>query len=158
MDPLSSAAAWPASAPSLTAYLSADHEHCDDLFSVAENAVLSEAWGQAERAWATFAQALLRHFSREENVLFPAFEAQTGMRAGPTAVMREEHAQMTDLLVAMQGAVTQRQSADFMGLAETLLMLMQQHNIKEERILYPLTDQALAAQKDTLCAEMQALE
>ncbi|TRZ68118.1 MAG: hemerythrin domain-containing protein, partial [Rhodocyclaceae bacterium] len=34
--------------------------------------------------------------------------------------------------------------------AETLLILMQQHNMKEENILYPMCDQALAAQVEQL--------
>jgi iron-sulfur cluster repair protein YtfE (RIC family) len=34
---------------------------------------------------------------------------------------------------------------------------MQQHNMKEENILYPMCDQALAAEAEHLCAKMGAL-
>ena len=54
------------------------------------------------RVW-RFQDALLHHFAMEEEVMFPAFEARTGMTQGPTAVMRSEHRQMTDLLNRMSG-------------------------------------------------------
>jgi len=33
-------------------------------------------------------------------------------------------------------------------------VMMQQHNIKEEQILYPMSDQALSDKADTLLQEM----
>ena len=36
--------------------------------------------------------------------------------------------------------------AAYLGVAETLLIMMQQHNMKEENVLYPMCDQHLAAE------------
>jgi hypothetical protein len=36
-------------------------------------------------------------------------------------------------------------------------MLMQQHNLKEEGMLYPMSDQALAANREDLIREMGAI-
>ena len=44
----------------------------------------------------------------------------------------------------------------YAGIAETLLMLMQQHNMKEEHILYPMLDQALDAEGASLGAKISA--
>jgi hemerythrin-like domain-containing protein len=82
--------------------------------------------------------------------LFPAFEAASGMAGGPTQVMRHEHAQMRDLLEQMRGALARRAADTFAGAAETLLILMQQHNMKEENILYPMCNNSLASQAEGL--------
>jgi len=42
------------------------------------------------------------------------------------------------------------------GSAETLLITMQQHNYKEEQILYPIADRILAPTRDAVLAAMQA--
>ncbi len=123
--------------------LSTDHIHCDALFADAEEATAERDWAAAGRIFADFRGAMDRHLAAEEDTLFPAFEARTGMRGGPTQVMRAEHEQMRGLLEQMQTAVERHNDAAYLGLAETLLMLMRQHNMKEEQILYPLSDQAL---------------
>lgn len=127
----------------ITHRLSEDHNHCDELFATAERAVSDGQWGEAERLFADFRSALARHFSAEEEVLFPAFEAATGMTTGPTQVMRSEHRQMTSLVERMADALASRDTTAYLGESETLLMLMRQHNLKEEQILYPMADRAL---------------
>ena len=81
-------------------FLAADHRQCDDYFVTTEQAVADGAWDKADAVFAGFRTAMLRHFFVEESVLFPAFEERTGMRMGPTQVMRAEHAQMRELLGA----------------------------------------------------------
>lgn len=141
----------------LSHYLSEEHTVCDDDFAEAENAVAAANWGAADRAYGDFRAAMRRHFSHEEEVLFPAFEARTGMAGGPTEVMRNEHQQMNNLMDGMTTALTQRDKDGFLGLSETLLMIMRQHNMKEENILYPMADQALAGEGEKLLERMAAL-
>jgi hemerythrin-like domain-containing protein len=82
----------------------------------------------------------------EEEVLFPAFEQATGMTdGGPTFVMRSEHDQMRGLLEQMETAADGGDRDELIDLGDTLLMLIQQHNQKEEQMLYPLAEQALGA-------------
>ena len=134
--------------------LTDDHNHCDDLFAEAENQVASARndsdWQQANALFEHFQSATLLHLAREEQVLFPAFEAASGLNGGPTYVMREEHAQVRDAIQAMAEALADRQGDRFLGLSETLLMLMRQHNIKEEQMLYRMCDQVLASERDAL--------
>jgi iron-sulfur cluster repair protein YtfE (RIC family) len=119
------------------------HKHCDEIFADAEEACSKGNWSAGEKAFAEFASQLETHFLSEEEVLFPAFESATGMTSGPTEVMRGEHRQMRDLLAQMRASLANRDSDDFGGNAETLLIMMQQHNMKEENILYPMCDNAL---------------
>ncbi len=139
----------------ISQYLTHDHAHCDALFADAENAVAAGDWPLAASHFQTFLSDTLRHFAREEVVCFPAFEARTGMAGGPTFVMRAEHDQMREALTAMDQALAARETQAYLGLSETLLMLMRQHNMKEENILYPMLDQALAGEEADLLAGME---
>lgn len=131
------------------------HTHCDDLFAAAEAAAQQGDWAACELAQPAFSAELLAHLAAEENILFPAFENATGIRQGPTQVMRMEHEQMRGLVAQMNTALAARDADTFGGAAETLLILMQQHNMKEENILYPMCDQSLGSQIESLCAELQ---
>jgi len=130
---------------SITAPLRQHHRHCDELFAQAEQACAGGDWSQGAKAFVLLRGELEAHFASEEDILFPAFEGATGMRSGPTEVMRGEHAQMRELLEQMSGSLSSRDSDALGGAAETLLILMQQHNLKEENILYPMCDRALDA-------------
>ena len=138
----------------LTDSLHRHHRHCDEMFAAAEAAVAAADWGRARVSGAAFGEALETHFRSEEELLFPAFEAETGMTIGPTQKMRLEHAQMRSLVEQLRTALAEQQADKYAGAAETLLILMQQHNIKEENILYPMCDRTLAAQTDTLGAAL----
>ena len=141
----------------ISQFLSTDHAHCDDLFVEAENAVASGDWQSGQAGFQVFEAATLLHFMREESLLFPAFEARTGMSHGPTAVMRSEHAEMRETLQGMAQALAKRDADAYLGLAETLLMLLRQHNLKEEQILYPMADRVLADTASEVVRLMESL-
>jgi hemerythrin-like domain-containing protein len=136
--------------------LPAHHKHCDELFAVAEEAAQQGNWTACSEACGRFAHDMLAHFDAEESLLFPAFESATGMSNGPTQVMRMEHGQLRDLLGQLEAAQSARDAETFAGVAETLLIMMQQHNMKEENILYPMCDQALGAQVEQLADQVNA--
>jgi len=138
-------------------FMGADHRVCDDLFAASEAAVAQKHWEEVRGMFDRFNSAMGRHLAMEEQILFPAFEAGTGFSMGPTRVMRMEHEQMRELIQEMETAVAARNDRDYLGLSETLNMLMQQHNLKEEGMLYPMCDQALAASRDSLIHEMTTI-
>jgi hemerythrin-like domain-containing protein len=133
------------------------HRHCDDLFVAAEESAERGDWAVAAPAFEHFREQMKAHFDAEESVLFPAFEATTGTPAGPTEMMRYEHEQMRTLLAQLAAACDAHDSESYAGVAETLLMLMQQHNMKEENILYPMCDQALGAEAEAFGATLGAM-
>jgi hemerythrin-like domain-containing protein len=138
-------------------FMGGDHKACDDLFASAEAAVADKNWDGARGLFDRFEAAMAHHLAMEEEVLFPAFEARTGMTMGPTQVMRSEHEQMRDLIASMARAVVESGQDRYLGLSETLNMLMQQHNLKEENVLYPMTDQVLGGERDDLIRSMEAV-
>jgi iron-sulfur cluster repair protein YtfE (RIC family) len=141
---------------SISSFLGDDHDRCDDLFAQAERSIDTKDWDQAGRDFAAFRTALEQHLAAEEEVLFPAFEQATGSSAGPTSVMRMEHAQMRDILSQMAQSLEQRDATDFLGGSETLNIMMQQHNLKEESILYPMCDRALGGRQETVLDTLES--
>lgn len=141
---------------SIKEYLSADHSRCDELFANMEDAV-SKSIDNAEEAYKLFAEATQRHFQMEERVMFMEFEQKTGMTQGPTAMMRHEHAQMRNLLKEMGSAIEAKDRDKFFGNSETLMILMQQHNMKEEQMLYTMAQQHLSAESDRIIEMMKCM-
>jgi len=136
--------------------MSRHHVACDERFSTAEAAAAAGDLAAASSALAAFAAALERHLGLEEGELFPAFERHTGMTAGPTEMMRIEHAEMRELLGQLRAALDAGDAGEFLGLADTLNVLMQQHNLKEEQVLYVLLDEALGGEADALLATLES--
>lgn len=137
-------------------FLGNDHRACDTLFASAEEAVAQQDWNGAQILFDRFQAAMAHHFAMEEAVLFPAFEARTGQGGGPTQVMRMEHEQMRGLIQDMAHATAESSQDRFLGLSETLNMLMQQHNLKEENMLYPMSDRLLGGESERLIHAMEA--
>ncbi len=129
---------------SIPEFMTNKHRECDDFFTEAEAAVAKGDWSLASSKWQCFTDELAKHFSQEEDVLFPKFEQATGMTSGPTQVMRMEHQQMRALVEDLTNALAANGKDDYLGLSETLMVMMQQHNMKEEMMLYPMMAQNLA--------------
>ena len=138
------------------AFFTHDHRACDAVWADFEGAVSANDAARAQELWPEFNKAMRRHFDMEEEVLFPALEQATQMPGGmgPTQVMRQEHAQMRAVLDQMAEEVQAGNLEDALDHGDTLLMLVQQHNLKEENILYPMADTALSDRWDALTQQL----
>jgi len=135
-------------------FMSTDHQACDEAFARAEEAALASDWSAAQTYFETFNRAMARHFRMEEEVLFPALLDANGP-LGPVQVMRMEHEQMNDLIEQLSASLRNQNSKAYGGVSETLLIVMQQHNLKEEQILYPIADRLLATVLESLLTRLQ---
>ena len=138
-------------------FLGRDHRACNHLFESVKADVTKKSWAGARRQFGRFLEAMLCHLAREEKVLFPAFEAHTANSMGPTRVMRMEHDRMRRLMHDMALTVTDADHCRYLCLSETLNMLMRQHNLKEEDLLFPMFDQMLGEERDDLIGAMEAI-
>ncbi|MCW8945581.1 MAG: hemerythrin domain-containing protein [Sedimenticola sp.] len=141
----------------ITETMAHDHRHCDEFFAEAEELISQGDWEQGKEKFKAFQEATENHFSMEEGILFPGFEQRSGQTMGPTQMMRMEHTQMRQLLADMEAAVTYEDEERYLGLSETLMMVMQQHNMKEEQMLYPMTDQVFGADAEATLKEMKMI-
>ena len=128
---------------SVTRYLSWDHDRLDGLLGEVTRRVQGGSFSQAQSIFEAFDQGLRRHIRNEEELLFPLFEARSGVRHGPTAVMRSEHRAIEAELVRMREALEAGDASEYASGLTTLHGLMGPHNAKEEQVLYPTTDDFL---------------
>jgi len=138
-------------------FMEIDHSRCDQLYADGEAAILDNQMELGKEMIEAFVLNMGRHFDMEENIFFPAFEERTGMTQGPTQVMRMEHQQMRNVLTQMKDALTAEDSDTVLSAGETLLILMQQHNLKEEGMLYPMADGQISDISETLLKKMQLI-
>lgn len=141
----------------ISSFLTSDHRACDSEFANLENAIASQDWEEAKIQFDKFSADLLHHFDMEEKVMFPVFEEVTGMSQGPTMVMRMEHSQMRNILDDLKADIEKRDKNHFFGVSESLMMLMQQHNMKEEQMLYAMADMHLGSRVSKVIEDMKAL-
>ena len=125
----------------IAAHYGHDHDRLDRLFGEYRSLKSSDA-PRSRACFAEFKAGLERHIGWEEDLLFPLFEEKTGLRDGPTAVMRHEHRQIKRHLdaidAALQAGKTGPDPED-----DALLEILAAHNWKEEQILYPAIDRAV---------------
>ena len=130
---------------SIPEFMTAKHRECDEFFIQAENAIADNNWLLAKQAFSQFSAELTIHSQAEEDILFPEFEQATGITQGPTQVMRGEHQQMRTLVADLLVALSAEDKDAYISVSETLMVLMQQHNMKEEMMLYPMSQQRVPA-------------
>jgi len=139
--------------------MKAQHRECDEIFAAAEKSVIDGDFEQAEKQFLLFADDTLNHFKREEESLFPTFEELTGSSEGPTQMMRYEHEQIRGLIGNMAKAVEEKDTDAFLSIAESMMIMLQQHNMKEEQMLYAMCDRVIPQEvKETTIETMKAIE
>ncbi len=114
------------------------HMECDDQLNRLEAALHRRDQASARRNFELFDEFLEAHFVLEEERLFPALEKAIGSSDGPTAVMREEHRQIRALREELRSDLRRADTQAALAVIDTLIVLIQQHNIKEENVLYPM--------------------
>ncbi len=143
--------------PIIKEFMTQDHRDCDDTFAAMEQKANSEGLAATQELYQKMASEMEHHFQMEERVLFPAFEEKTGMTQGPTQMMRMEHTQMRSLIQEIGEALESDNKDRFFGLTETMMIMLQQHNMKEEQMLYTMIQQHMSAENDQLIMMMDAM-
>ncbi len=136
-------------------FMTHKHRECDHLLANAEEAVENGDFDAALERYIAFKDETLKHFDMEEEYLFPEFEARTGMTQGPTQVMRMEHSQAKSLFEKMDEAYNAKDKERIYGLGESMNILLQQHNAKEEQMLYTMMQQHLNDKNDEMVEKLQ---
>lgn len=125
-------------------YLAWDHDRLDAILTRAMDLARSEQWEEAAALAAEFRVGLFRHIEIENEILFKAFEELTGSsEGGPTEVMRHEHVDIKESVDGILQATVDHSLDELERHHANLLGVLIEHNMKEENILYPLTDRQL---------------
>jgi hemerythrin-like domain-containing protein len=129
---------------SVTTYLAADHDRLDAILAEVCQELDGGRAGVASVRFGDFHRGLRRHIRIEEELVFPFFDLRSGMSGGPTAVMREEHRTIEQALVRMDKALAAGDDEAFRAGVGDLRQVLGDHNEREERVLYPMTDRMLS--------------
>ena len=135
-------------------FMTHHHRGCDQLLALAEDALDKNDFEDAQKKYDDFKEETLKHFEMEENYLFLLFEEKSGMTQGPTQMMRMEHTQAKMLFSKLDEAMSQKERDRFFSLSESLMILLQQHNAKEEQMLYTMIQSHLNADNETIVGEL----
>lgn len=73
-------------------------------------------------------------------------------------MMRYEHQQLRSLLESMRVALNEKRNNDFFGIGESMMIMLQQHNMKEEQMLYPMIDRALGTDAELMVKTLKGME
>jgi iron-sulfur cluster repair protein YtfE (RIC family) len=141
----------------ISSYFEEDHDRLDALLTSFHELKRSE-FERARESFREFKFGLQRHIVWEEELLFPLWERRAGRAdCGPTVVMREEHRRIGKALEALHQKVRQG-DPECDAEEQELLRLLSDHNVKEERVLYPSIDNQLSEEdRQALFAQMNAL-
>ena len=143
----------------ISSYMRAEHRKCDELFTSAEKSVIEGDFDQAEKEFLLFSNDTLTHFKKEEEALFPTFEEITANTEGPTRMMRYEHEQMRGLIGRMAEAIENKDKDAYLSIAESMMILLQQHNMKEEQMLYAMCERTIPQdKKESVIETMKTIE
>jgi hemerythrin-like domain-containing protein len=128
-------------AGSVTRRLGLDHRRLDAILAEVKRCLAAGDCARARTRFAEFRGGLERHIAVEEEVLFPPFEQATGTaQAGPTRVMRAEHAELRRLMAEITATLARNGGEGPTTPLAALTARIYAHNGKEERILYPAMD------------------
>jgi hemerythrin-like domain-containing protein len=157
------------------AHLLREHREIERAFASLRSLVQGESspssWTpELSRAFATFAisfaDCVIPHIHKEEEILFPALEGFLPRDMGPLAVLRGEHHEVRQQFEQMRSASAILDSGEttasaleaFLQNARAISELMRDHIYKEDRILFPMVTRFLSGVRDAyLVREMETL-
>ena len=139
---------------SITEFFENDHREIDAIF---EGLAYEDA-AKDLSLFKEFDRRLERHIRLEEDLLFPAIGAISPMIAqGPVRIMKLEHEAIRHSKAKAKEAFEKGDLAGSREHCEAVKEVLTQHNMKEEQILYPMADQALADSASAMVREMTSL-
>ena len=141
---------------SVTSYLAWDHDCLDEALRSVSGAVKGGRFEEASARYERFESALMRHLRIEEELIFPVFEARSGMASGPTDVLRDEHRHVRQAVDVMRRGLRSRDAGAYEDGVRFFDSVLPDHNAKEEHILYPTLDRLLRpAERAALVLRLQ---
>jgi iron-sulfur cluster repair protein YtfE (RIC family) len=139
-------------------YLESDHVRLDRMLKNVERLLVAEDFAGSATVFDEFSRGLNRHIEAEEQVLFPEFERRTGITGGPTVVMRAEHVEIRNWMTVVAARLDERDGLSARKAISHLTATLSDHNMKEEHVVYPMTDAAAdESEREAIVRQMEAL-
>ncbi len=136
------------------------HEHSlyENLLSRCTEAIEIEDWKTADLLFKRMVTHLKRHMALEEEVLYPAYEAETHAPQGPTGALREEHDHIVRLIMDMARIIKTRDSDYVLECLAHLEKQMIKHHEKEEDLFLPMASHILDANREEISRQLSEFD
>ena len=134
---------------SMTADMIAEHEALDELLLRHQDLLLDRNLRAAEIELQRYRNALLAHMRIEEEELFPVYAHAQIPPGGGLHLFEMEHAKIRDLLAEIETRLEavmrdesslSRKIVSLLELESTLKRVIEHHDLRERRFLYPAID------------------
>jgi hemerythrin superfamily protein len=133
--------------PTLAEHLRSDHARIDSLLTEMQHGLRVGALAEAEVRFEALGQVLSRHMAAEEEILFPAMQQMIESVARAVPAMLAEHRELRSLLPQLATALGQQDLLASESLLPQIRRSLARHHEDEERLVYPITDWALAPEE-----------
>lgn len=137
------------SSPTMRDRMLADHRRLEGLFTRLLDAFDANAREDTQRLWAQLESGLERHFSVEEDLVFPRFST---VDPNETKALQAEHqtlrTQLAELGVGVELKMVRAE------LAHQFIETLRAHASREDRLLYRWLDQHRNESHQTIAARM----
>lgn len=133
----------PGTPETITSCLKSDHDRLDRLLEETVSAFERGDLRALRLRFPEFAHHLRDHMRFEEEFMFPIVERTLCNAEGPICVMRRDHREIEDRLAGMAAALYLGDIAAFRDEHLALTLSLENHNGREERVLYPAIDRIL---------------
>lgn len=124
------------------ATLASHHRRCDELFALAREASTSARWSELRGSLNRLREALLSHFSFEEQHVFPLYEQASGVEGG-TEWLCSQHDDMRGMLWVLGSLAPEQDAERYRADLAALQEAFNQHAAEEERRMYPVFERLL---------------
>ena len=96
------------------------------------------------------------HVRIEEEVLFPAYEALSGVSIEPTTSLKADHIQIFRLIRHISQQLDHSAHANLGEDFSLLYQTLRRHHEKEEEIFLPMASEALYSNKDAILTDLKS--
>ena len=125
-----------------SATLASHHRHCDELFAAARRAGNSARWSELRSTLSALREAVLGHFSFEEQHIFPLYE-QACSDEGGTEWLCAQHDDMRGMLWILGTIDPTTDGERYRADLAALQAAFDAHAAEEERRMYPVFERLL---------------
>ena len=122
--------------------LAAHHRRCDEIFALAREASTSARWSELRGTLNRLREALLSHFSFEEQHVFPLYEQASGVEGG-TEWLCAQHDDMRGMLWVLGTLSPEEDAGRYRADLAALQEAFDAHAAEEERRMYPVFERLL---------------
>ena len=132
-----------------------DHSRQEELLAKCQEAVDIEDWGKANSTFRELLAELNWHIFQEEQLVYPAYEAEVKAPGEPTLALRSEHRKIIAFMNDTRLVFESQDSEHVLECLNQLEQLLTKHHEKEEDIFLPMASLILKDNREAILKKLK---